>query len=87
MAKLTDRKGVLKKVLRYVRRYWGALLFSLVLALVYVAMSLYIPILVGKAIDHIIAAGKVDLDELRRNSGRCAREVLDYRVLAARIYR
>ena len=34
-----------------------------------------------------LAAGKVDLDELRRNSGRCAREVLDYRVLAARIYR
>ena len=60
MAKSTDQNAVLKKVLRYVRRYWMALILSLILALVYVAMSLYIPILVGQAIDHIIAAGKVD---------------------------
>ena len=60
MADLKERSATLRKVLRYVRRYWPALIVSLLLALVYVAMSLYIPILVGKAIDHIIEAGKVD---------------------------
>lgn len=34
-----------------------------------------------------IAAGKVDLPVLRHNSQRCARELLDYRALAARLYR
>ena len=60
MAKKTEQKAVLGKVLGYVRRYWTALIISLLLALVYVAMSLYIPILVGQAVDHIIEAGRVD---------------------------
>ncbi len=60
MADLKERTATLRKVLRYVRRYWPALIVSLLLALVYVAMSLYIPILVGQAIDKIIEAGKVD---------------------------
>lgn len=34
-----------------------------------------------------IACGKVDLPALQRNSQRCARELLDYRALAARLYR
>lgn len=52
--------AVLRKVLLRVRKYWGSLIFSLLLALVSVAMSLYIPILVGQAIDCIIDAGTVD---------------------------
>ena len=50
---------VLKKVLRYVRPYALALITSLLLALVFVAMSLYIPILVGDGIDLIIDQGTV----------------------------
>lgn len=34
-----------------------------------------------------LAGRKTDLNVLRRNSQRCARELLDYRVLAARLYR
>lgn len=60
MADSKERSATLRKVLKYVRRYWPALIISLVLSLVYVAMSLYIPILVGQAIDKIIEAGKVD---------------------------
>lgn len=66
---MADKKGqteTLRKVLRYVRRYWPALILSLLLALVYVAMSLYIPILVGQAIDHIIGAGNVAFDSIWR---------------------
>ncbi len=52
--------STLKKILLRVRRYWPALILSLILATVYVAMSLYIPILIGKAIDCIVDAGRVD---------------------------
>lgn len=34
-----------------------------------------------------LAAGETDLAALRQGSGRCARELLDYRALAARLYR
>ena len=51
---------VVKKILRRIRRYLPALILSLVLATVYVAMSLYIPILVGQSIDGIISRENVD---------------------------
>ena len=53
---------VLGKVLHRLRRYIPAVVISLVLATAYVAVSLYIPILVGRAIDCIIDAGKVDFE-------------------------
>ena len=54
------RFSVLKKVLHRIKKYVPALVVSLILALTYVAMSLYIPILVGKAIDCIVDRGSVD---------------------------
>ncbi len=60
MAKATVKKSTLGKILQYVRRYWPGLIASLCLAAGYVAMSLYIPILVGDAIDCIVDAGQVD---------------------------
>ena len=56
---MAKQNTVLRKVLRYVRPYWFALIGSLVLALVYVAMTLYIPICVGTAIDGIRGKGNV----------------------------
>ena len=55
---------VLGKVLRRLRRYIPAALVSLLLATVYVVMSLYIPILVGRAIDCAIGTGQVDMDRI-----------------------
>ena len=60
MAKNANQKQVLLRVLQYVRRYWLALAGSVALAVAYVAMTLYIPILVGDAIDCIVDAGMVD---------------------------
>ena len=48
---MRENREIISKVLRRVRPYRGHLIGSLLLALVYVAMSLYIPILVGDAID------------------------------------
>ena len=52
--------SVLKKVLVRIRKYWPGLILSTLLATLYVVMTLYIPILVGDAIDCIVDAGKVD---------------------------
>ena len=57
-------KTALKKVLLRVKKYWPALALSLILATVYVAMSLYIPILIGRAIDCMIDAGRVGFDSI-----------------------
>ena len=60
MADNKSRGAVLRKILLRVRRYWPAMILSLVMATVYVAMTLYIPILAGQAIDCIIDMGRVD---------------------------
>ncbi len=51
----------LAKVLRYIRRRLPLLIISLLLAAFTVALTLYLPILFGSAIDGIIGAGKVDM--------------------------
>ena len=65
---MADKKqnGILKKVLYRVRPYWAGLVASILLATVFVVMSLYIPILVGDAIDCIVAAGQVDFETIKR---------------------
>ena len=60
------RNGTLKKVLCRVRPYWVGLICSLALATVYVVMSLYIPILVGEAIDCIVDAGRVNFAAMKQ---------------------
>lgn len=55
-----QQKKTLGKVLRYIKRYWGYLGCSIVLAAVTVALTLYVPILIGQAVDLIVAPGQVD---------------------------
>ena len=56
--------AILKKVLRYMKRYWFFLGLSLVLAAVTVASTLYLPLLIGDAVDCLLGPGKVDFDGL-----------------------
>lgn len=63
---MTEQLPVLKKVLYRIRRYWLSLAATLALSVVYVAMTLYIPILVGNAIDCVVEAGRVDFEALSR---------------------
>ena len=53
-------KQVIKKVFSYIRHYWIFLAMSIVMAAVTVILTLYLPILSGRAIDHIIGKGLVD---------------------------
>lgn len=58
-------KGTLFRVLSYLRGYRLYLLASLLLALGSVALTLWLPVLIGEAIDHIIAPGAVDFTSIR----------------------
>lgn len=58
------KSDVLKKVFRYIKRYIPLLIFSLILSAVTVALTLYFPILTGRAIDEIIELGKVDFEAI-----------------------
>ena len=60
MDKKKNQKETFIKVLKYVKKYWGFVVLSLVFAAVSVAFSLYIPILTGRAIDQIVGKGNVD---------------------------
>ena len=52
----------LKKVFKYIKRYIPLLIAALALSIVTVALTLYFPILTGRAIDLIIGKGQVDFD-------------------------
>ena len=64
MAKPSEKKvsqgAVLRRVLTYLRPHLPRLALSLLLSLASVALTLYVPILVGRAIDCIVGPGAVD---------------------------
>ena len=59
---MADEKQMttLKKVLHRIKPYTSGIVLSLCSAAVSVVMSLYIPVLIGRAIDCIVEAGRVD---------------------------
>lgn len=57
MKKKQSQKETIKKILQYIQKYWGFMLLSVLLAVVTVALTLYVPILIGKAIDGIVYGG------------------------------
>ena len=59
----------LKKALRYIGQYRLLLAVSILLAILSVALTLYVPILIGNAIDLIISEGNVDFDGIVKNLG------------------
>ena len=61
----TKQKETLVKVLEYIEHYRAVLVFSLILAAVTVACTLYLPILTGDAINLILSPGQVDFDGIK----------------------
>ena len=53
-------RGTLKKILEYIRQYRWAVILSLLLALITVALTLYVPVLIGQAVDCVVAKGQVN---------------------------
>ena len=58
------KKSTIRKILNYIKKYRWLMLLSILLAALTVVLTLYVPILVGKAIDCIVAPGKVNFSIL-----------------------
>lgn len=61
-----NSKETLKKVWKYIDKYKYFLILSMIFAVITVSLTLYAPILVGRAIDCIVGAGNVDFSEIGR---------------------
>ena len=61
MEEKRSQSKTIKKIFTYLKKYWFLIVLSLVLAAISVALTLYVPILVGDAIDLIVEAGNVDM--------------------------
>ena len=59
-----NNKAIIKRISTYIGRYKILLILSMLLALVSVAGSLYIPVLIGNVIDFIIDKGLVQFDRI-----------------------
>ncbi len=58
--KRKQQTQTLKKVLKYIEHYKVFLVLSLIFAVLTVVSTLYIPVVTGQVIDHILAPGQVD---------------------------
>ena len=59
-----NNKEILKRIFTYVGRYKIHLIFSLLLAVVSVAGTLYVPVLLGNVIDFIVGVNDVDFKSI-----------------------
>lgn len=59
---IKKHKSTLKRILIYIGRYRWGVIASLFCAFITVALTLYVPILIGKAVDCIVAPGAVDYE-------------------------
>ncbi len=59
-------RGTVKKVLQLLRPYRVLVALSILCSAVIVALTLYVPVLIGRTIDLIIGPGQVDMPEILR---------------------
>lgn len=70
------QRQTIQKVLVYIKKYRLLLILSILFVALSVAMTLYVPILIGHAIDHIVGAGAVDFASVKKILGQVAVLVL-----------
>ncbi len=70
------KKGTLKKVLRYAGKYRILIFLSMFLAVVTAVLSLYVPILAGRAVDQLLGPGAVNFENVIRILTRMVVSVL-----------
>ncbi len=54
----------MKRILHYIRPHTGLVILSLILSVLTVGLTLYIPILTGRGVDYIVGEGQVDFSGL-----------------------
>ncbi len=63
--KNVNQTETIKKILHYIKKYRLLVVFSLFLAAFIVAMTLYVPIMIGNGVDIILGKGQVDFAGLK----------------------
>jgi ATP-binding cassette subfamily B protein len=58
------KKHTIRKTLRYTKPHIKYFIFAIISAIISVSLTLYIPVLVGNAIDFMIGKGQVDFSEI-----------------------
>lgn len=61
---MKKHKDIIRKILIYIKKYELFLFASILFAAISVVLTLYIPILTGNAVDHIVEKGLVDFEGL-----------------------
>ena len=69
---MQKHKSTIKRILAYIGHYKWGVLASLVLAAITAASTLYLPVLIGYAVDCIVSAGHVDFTKLTGILGKMA---------------
>lgn len=69
---MQKHKSTIKRILVYIGHYRWGVLASLVLAAITVASTLYLPVLIGYAVDCIVSAGHVNFTKLTGILGKMA---------------
>ena len=64
---MNKQSSTVSKVLKYIGKYKLLMLLSAILAIGIVALTLYVPILIGKSIDLIIGKGLVDIEGILKH--------------------
>lgn len=64
--RISGQKKTILRILRYIKKYRIYVGLSILFAAVTVALTLYIPILIGQAVDCIIGTGDVDFTKLSK---------------------
>lgn len=71
-----DNRQVMSRILTSIRPYRFYVIFSLLLAVITVGLTLYIPILTGNAVDYIIGKGNVDFGALGKMIKKMAAAII-----------
>ncbi|MBP7177069.1 MAG: ABC transporter ATP-binding protein [Thermoclostridium sp.] len=61
---MKTNRQTFRQILQYLKPYWFLLILTIILAAAGVILSLYVPVLTGKAVDCIIEVGNVDFTNL-----------------------
>jgi len=61
---MKTNRQTFRQILQYLKPYWFLLILTILLAAAGVVLSLYVPVLTGKAVDCIIDPGNVDFSNL-----------------------
>lgn len=79
MKSQSNQKGIVKELFRYAKPYMHFFVFTLIFSIINVIATLYVPVLIGRAVDFIVGKGNVDFSSVKS----AMQEILVFVAIAA----